>query len=80
MNGTTIATSIETGYPIPIVDKIELEPEVQGVFQHLDFPQRTDIDGIGVRSWQPKPRRPPRRSAPPGPRNDQATERWSRLI
>jgi outer membrane autotransporter protein len=48
MNGTTIATSIETGYPIPIAEKIALEPEVQAVYQHLDFPQRTDVDGIGV--------------------------------
>ncbi len=53
MNGTTIATSIETGYPIPIVDKIELEPEAQAVFQHLDFPQRTDVDGIGVSLGSP---------------------------
>jgi outer membrane autotransporter protein len=53
MNGTTIATSLETGYPIPIADKIALEPEVQGVFQHLDFPQRTDADGIGVNLGTP---------------------------
>ena len=53
MNGTTIATSIETGYPIPIVDKLAIEPELQGVYQHLDFPQRTDVDGIGVNLGSP---------------------------
>jgi outer membrane autotransporter protein len=52
-NGTTIATSIETGYPIPIVDKLAIEPELQGVYQHLDFPQRTDADGIGVNLGTP---------------------------
>jgi outer membrane protein OmpA-like peptidoglycan-associated protein len=54
MNGTTIATSLEGGYPIPIVNTtIAIEPQVQAVYQHLHFPNRTDVDGIGVSLGSP---------------------------
>ena len=48
-NGTSIAASLEAGYPIPLGwQRLSLEPEVQLVYQHLNFPQRTDVDGINV--------------------------------
>ena len=49
MNGTSVATSVEAGYPIPLGwQDLAIEPQVQFVYQHLDFANRTDVDGIDV--------------------------------
>jgi Autotransporter beta-domain/OmpA family len=48
-NGTSLSASVEAGYPIPLGrPDLLLEPEIQFVYQHLSFPTRTDVDGIGV--------------------------------
>jgi len=47
-NGTSVATSIEGGYPFPVGGGFAIEPQLQFVYQHLNFASRTDIDGIGV--------------------------------
>ena len=48
MNGTSFDASVEAGYPFPLGEGIAIEPQVQFVYQHLDFARRTDIDGIDV--------------------------------
>ncbi len=49
MNGTSVAASLEAGYPIPLGwQGLSIEPQVQFVYQHLDFAHRTDVDGIDV--------------------------------
>jgi len=48
LNGTSVAASIEGGYPFPVSGGFALEPQLQFVYQHLNFSSRTDIDGIGV--------------------------------
>jgi outer membrane autotransporter protein len=48
MNGTTVATSVEGGYPVAFGDAFAIEPQIQFVYQHLDFAHRTDIDGVGI--------------------------------
>ena len=48
MNGTSFDASIEGGYPFPLSHEITIEPQVQFVYQHLDFARRTDVDGIDV--------------------------------
>jgi outer membrane autotransporter protein len=47
-NGTSVATSIEGGYPFPLGGGFAIEPQLQFVYEHLNFARRTDIDGIGV--------------------------------
>ncbi len=47
-NGTSVSTSIEGGYPFPVGGGFAIEPQLQFVYQHLNFASRTDIDGIGV--------------------------------
>ncbi len=54
MRGTSMAASMEAGYPIPLGwQGLSLEPQMQVVFQHLDFGYRTDVDGIGVALGSP---------------------------
>ncbi|MBV9656282.1 MAG: autotransporter outer membrane beta-barrel domain-containing protein, partial [Acetobacteraceae bacterium] len=51
MNGTSVNASVEAGYPFPLAalgENVAIEPQVQLVYQHLDFSRRTDIDGIDV--------------------------------
>ena len=49
LNGTSAGASLEAGYPIPLHwQKLEVEPQVQLVYQHLDFSSRTDVDGLSV--------------------------------
>ena len=49
MNGTSVAASVEAGYPIPLGwQGLAVEPQAQLVYQHLDFARRTDVDGINV--------------------------------
>jgi outer membrane autotransporter protein len=48
MNGASFDASIEAGYPFPLGEKVAIEPQVQFVYQHLDFARRTDVDGINV--------------------------------
>ena len=49
LNGTSVAGSLEAGYPIPLGwQSLALEPQGQVVYQHLDFSRRTDVDGIAV--------------------------------
>jgi len=53
-NGTSIAASIEAGYPIPLGwQRLEVEPQVQLVYQHLNFDRRTDVDGLNVNIGSP---------------------------
>ncbi|MBV8577536.1 MAG: autotransporter outer membrane beta-barrel domain-containing protein [Acetobacteraceae bacterium] len=47
-NGTSVAASIESGYPFPLGRGFAIEPQVQFVFQHLNFPSRTDGEGVGI--------------------------------
>ena len=50
MNGTSIAGSLEAGYPIALGwQQLTLEPQAQLVYQHLNFAQFTDADGIVAR-------------------------------
>jgi outer membrane autotransporter protein len=50
MNGTSFAGSLEAGYPIALGwQQLTLEPQAQLVYQHLDFAQVTDADGIVTR-------------------------------
>ena len=54
MNGSSVAASIEAGYPIPLGWRgVTIEPQVQVVYQHLDFTRRTDIDGADVNAGDP---------------------------
>jgi outer membrane autotransporter protein len=47
--GTSVQGSLEGGYPFHIGShSLELEPQVQFVYQHLNFPVLTDADGITV--------------------------------
>lgn len=49
MNGTSLAASIEAGYPVALGwQALTVEPQVQFVYQHLNFAQRTDVSGINV--------------------------------
>ena len=49
MNGTSVAASIELGAPFPLPWwQLDLEPQAQLVWQHLQFASRTDADGIDV--------------------------------
>ena len=49
LNGTSLQASIEAGYPIPVGwQKLVIEPQVQFVYQHLEFFRRTDADGLAV--------------------------------
>ena len=49
MNGTSLAGSIEAGYPIALGwQALTVEPQVQFVYQRLNFAQRTDVSGIAV--------------------------------
>jgi len=50
MNGTSVAGSLEAGYPIALGwQQLALEPQAQLVYQHLSFNQITDADGIVAR-------------------------------
>jgi outer membrane autotransporter protein len=54
MTGDSLAASVESGYPIPLGwGGLALEPQVQFIYQHLDFAQRTDIDFINVNLGDP---------------------------
>jgi outer membrane autotransporter protein len=48
MNGTSVAASVETGFPFPLPWEVSFEPQAQIVWQHLNFQNRTDVDGIDV--------------------------------
>jgi outer membrane autotransporter protein len=54
VNGTSLAVSIESGIPfaLPWWD-LSFEPQAQLVWQHLNFPDRTDVDGINVDMGSP---------------------------
>ena len=54
VNGNSVAVSVESGMPfqLPWWD-LALEPQVQLVWQHLDFANRTDGDGIEVNMGSP---------------------------
>ena len=53
-NGTSFAFSGEAGYPIPLGwQGLSFEPQVQAVYQHLGFSQRTDVDDIAVDMGSP---------------------------
>ncbi|HUA76800.1 MAG TPA: autotransporter outer membrane beta-barrel domain-containing protein [Acetobacteraceae bacterium] len=54
MNGTSLQASIESGLPFPLPWwELSFEPQAQLVFQHLNFPDRTDVDGIEVDMGNP---------------------------
>ncbi|HZV05402.1 MAG TPA: autotransporter outer membrane beta-barrel domain-containing protein, partial [Gemmataceae bacterium] len=47
LGGTDVAASLEGGYLIPIGwENVFVEPEVQAVYQHLNFNGFTDVDGV----------------------------------
>jgi outer membrane autotransporter protein len=49
LTGGAFAASIESGYPITLAwYGLTLEPQVQLVYQHLNFAERVDVDGINV--------------------------------
>jgi type V secretory pathway adhesin AidA len=49
LRGNSVAASLEADYPIPLgCEGLSLEPQVQFVYQHLNFTQCTDVDGIAV--------------------------------
>ncbi|HEY0910457.1 MAG TPA: autotransporter outer membrane beta-barrel domain-containing protein, partial [Bradyrhizobium sp.] len=48
LNGTRIGASLEGGYPVALGHGFAIEPQVQFVYQHLDFTERTDIDAIDL--------------------------------
>jgi outer membrane autotransporter protein len=48
MNGTSVAVSVETGFPFPLPWDFSFEPQAQIVWQRLNFQNRTDVDGIDV--------------------------------
>jgi len=48
MNGTSVGTSVETGFPFPLPYQLSFEPQAQLVWQHLNFQNRTDVDGVDV--------------------------------
>src|SRR5215813_1370412 len=53
-NGTSFAASLEGGYPFALdFWGASAEPQVQLIYQSLDFGQRTDIDGIHVALGNP---------------------------
>ena len=54
LNASSISASVEAGYPVPLPwQRLELEPQAQLVFQHLNFNQRTDTDGLNVSLGSP---------------------------
>jgi outer membrane autotransporter protein len=54
INGTSVAASIEAGIPFALPwQHLSFEPQAQLVFQHLNFPSRTDVDGIDVDMGNP---------------------------
>jgi len=54
MNGTSADVSIESGIPFALPWwKLSFEPQAQLVWQHLNFPARTDVDGIDVDMGSP---------------------------
>lgn len=54
MNGTSVAASIEGGKPFPLPWwQLSIEPQAQFVWQHLNFANRTDVDGIDVNMGNP---------------------------
>lgn len=54
LHGSAVAASLDTGYPIPLGwQGLALEPQLQLVYQHLAFDQRTDVDGIRVQLGSP---------------------------
>jgi outer membrane autotransporter protein len=48
LNGSSVAVSVEAGYPFPLPAGFSLEPQAQLVYQHLDFRNRVDGNGIDV--------------------------------
>ena len=54
VNGNSVAVSIESGMPFQLPWwNLAIEPQVQLVWQHLDFADRTDGDGIEVNMGSP---------------------------
>jgi outer membrane autotransporter protein len=54
LKGQSYAASVESGYPMPLGwGGLSLEPQVQLVYQQLDFEGRTDIDLINVSLGDP---------------------------
>lgn len=54
MNGTSFAVSLEGGYPFDLPWwKLNLEPQAQIVWQHLQFASRADVDGLNVDMGSP---------------------------
>ncbi|MFC4278145.1 autotransporter family protein [Achromobacter aloeverae] len=48
LRGTSVAGSVEAGYPIDIGHGINLEPQAQVNVQRLSFNRKTDADGLDV--------------------------------
>ncbi|MCI0151918.1 autotransporter-associated beta strand repeat-containing protein [Paraburkholderia sediminicola] len=49
LRGSSVATSLEAGYPFALGwQQLDLEPQVQVVYQHLGLDRQTDADGIDV--------------------------------
>jgi len=48
MNGTAVGASIESGIPFALPYDLSFEPQGQIVWQHLNFQNRTDVNGIDV--------------------------------
>ncbi len=48
LNGSSIAASVEAGYPFALPAGFSLEPQAQLVYQHLQFGNRVDGNGIDV--------------------------------
>lgn len=54
LSGNSMAASVEAGYPIALHwQELAIEPQLQLVYQHLDFGNRIDSDGIGVNLGSP---------------------------
>ena len=48
-NGTSVAASLEAGYPIALGwQGLALEPQLQIVYQNLNFARKADVDGVDV--------------------------------